>query len=68
MKNVGNTDRLIRIVLALTGAILFFNGIVTGVAAWITAVVSVVLLITALISYCPLYSIFRISSRKKAER
>jgi hypothetical protein len=57
-KNMGNTDKSIRIVLAIIFAILTFTGVVTGplaVALWVLAAVFV---LTSLISFCPLYLIF----------
>lgn len=58
--NIGNTDRLIRIVLALAIAIL---GIVFK--SWL-GLVALVLLGTVAVGTCPLYLPFGISTRKKA--
>jgi hypothetical protein len=57
--NIGNIDRIIRIVagLALIAWVLFFNG---PVWAWIGTVP----LATGLINFCPAYRIFGLSTRK----
>lgn len=65
--NMGNTDRIIRVILALVFAALYFTGIVTGTWGTVLVVLGGVFLATSVISFCPLYSIFGINScgRKK---
>ncbi|MCX7736715.1 MAG: DUF2892 domain-containing protein [Candidatus Kapabacteria bacterium] len=57
-KNMGTTDKIIRIVLAIIFAILYFTGIVSGTLAIILLVLGIIFVITSLISFCPLYAIF----------
>jgi uncharacterized membrane protein YtjA (UPF0391 family) len=57
-KNMGNADRIIRTIIALIAAYLYFGGIVTGTLGIVLIVVAVVFLLTSLISFCPLYAIF----------
>jgi uncharacterized membrane protein YtjA (UPF0391 family) len=57
-KNMGNTDRIIRTIIALIAAYLYFGGIVTGTLGIVLIVVAVIFLLTSLISFCPLYAIF----------
>jgi len=64
-KNVGTTDKVIRLVLAIIGLVLFFTNAITGTLAYIVLAISVILVITSLVSYCPLYSLFKISTAKK---
>lgn len=64
-KNVGNTDKLVRIVLALIAT--YFAYTKEFDPTWINYVlwaVAIVLLVTALISRCPLFSIFGINTCK----
>ncbi len=65
--NMGNTDRIIRVILALVFAALYFTGTVTGTWGTVLVVLGGVFLATSVISFCPLYSIFGINScgRKK---
>jgi len=59
-QNIGNTDRVIRIVLGLGIGIL---GIVFK--SWL-GLIGIIPLATAAVSTCPLYLPFGISTRKKA--
>ncbi|MBI2731015.1 MAG: DUF2892 domain-containing protein [Sphingobacteriales bacterium] len=61
-KNMGNTDRIIRILLAIIFGALYFTNPVTGTLGLVLVVLGVVFVLTSLISFCPLYSIFGIST------
>jgi hypothetical protein len=56
-KNVGQTDKIIRIVLALILAALDYFEVVTGAYSWVLSVIAIVLLVTAFINFCPLYTL-----------
>jgi fatty acid desaturase len=62
MNNVGKTDRIIRLVVAVVLAALWGFGIVQGWLGIVLLVVAGVLLLTALFGTCPLYSLLGISS------
>ena len=64
-KNMGNLDRLIRTLLALLVGVLYYMGTISGTTAIILGVIAVVFLLTSLISTCPLYMPFGLSTRKK---
>ena len=55
--NMGNADRVIRTIIALIAAYLYFGGIVTGTWGIVLVVVAAVFLLTSLVSFCPLYAI-----------
>jgi hypothetical protein len=57
-KNMGNADRIIRILIAAVVTFLFFSGTITGTLGIILIVVAGVFLLTSLVSFCPLYTIF----------
>ncbi|MBW7913397.1 MAG: DUF2892 domain-containing protein [Taibaiella sp.] len=57
-KNMGNTDKTIRILVAVVIAGLYFGNIITGTLAILLMVVAAIFLVTSLISFCPLYAIF----------
>lgn len=61
MKNVGNTDKIIRIVLALVLFSLYF--ILQGNLRFI-ALIGFIPLLTGLIGVCPLYIPFGINTNK----
>ena len=56
-KNMGNTDRIIRLVLAGVFAYLYFGGIVTGTWGIVLLVLGVVFVLTSLVGFCPLYTL-----------
>lgn len=62
---MGNMDKVIRIFIALTVAVLYFTNIINGITAIILGVLAVIFLATSFISFCPLYYPFKISTRKK---
>jgi O-antigen ligase len=64
-KNVGNTDRIIRFILVVLIAILYFAHVISGTLAVILGILAVIFLVTALINFCPLYTVFKINTRKE---
>jgi hypothetical protein len=56
-KNMGNTDRIIRLLLAAVFAVLYFTSTVTGTFGIVLLVLGAVFVLTSLISFCPLYSL-----------
>jgi hypothetical protein len=61
-KNMGSADKIVRIILAAVFATLFFTGTVTGILGIVLVILGGVFLATSLISFCPLYSIFGMST------
>jgi len=57
-KNMGTIDKTIRIILAVLIAVLYFTGILKGTLGVILLVLAGVFVLTSLISFCPLYTIF----------
>ncbi|MEO6405538.1 MAG: DUF2892 domain-containing protein [Ferruginibacter sp.] len=64
-KNMGSIDRIIRILVAVVIAILYFTNIISGTAALILGVLAIVFIATGFIGSCPLYLPFGISTTKK---
>lgn len=66
-KNMGTVDRIVRFVIAVAVAILYFTGVISGTLAIILGVLAVIFLATSIIGFCPLYAPFKLSTvRKKA--
>ena len=61
-RNMSNLDRIIRIVVAGLFAYLYFSGIVTGVLGIILLVLGAVFVLTSIVSFCPLYTLFKFST------
>ncbi len=60
-KNVGQLDRIIRIILGVAVLSLFF--ILEGGLKWIS-LLGIIFILTGIINFCPLYLPFGISTRK----
>lgn len=56
-RNEGNTDRIVRIILAIA----FFVGAL-ATQLWLVAVPGVILGVTGLVGWCPLYTLFGFST------
>jgi hypothetical protein len=63
-RNMSNTDRIVRIVLATVLAYLYFGGIVTGALGIVLLILAGVFLLTSIVAFCPLYVPFKISTYK----
>jgi hypothetical protein len=61
-KNMGNVDRLVRVILALVFAALYFTNTVSGTLGLVLLVLGGIFLATSVISFCPLYTIFGINT------
>lgn len=55
LKNIGSPDRIIRILIAVTIAILYFTNVISGTAGIILLIIGGVLAVTAIVGTCPLY-------------
>jgi hypothetical protein len=55
--NMGNADRIIRVLLAAVFAYLYFSGTVTGTIGLVLVILGAVFVLTSLVSFCPLYKI-----------
>ena len=63
--NMGTTDKIIRIALAALVAVLYFTNVITGTIGIILLVLAGVLVLTSLISFCPLYPLVGMNTTKK---
>lgn len=64
---MGTTDKAIRIIAALLIIGLYFTNIISGTIAIVLLALGAVFLLTSMISFCPLYLPFGISTCKKKE-
>ena len=63
-KNMGTTDRVLRITAAVAIVALFYTHIISGAIATVLLAFSAVFILTSFISFCPLYYPFKISTQK----
>jgi len=64
-KNMGSTDRIIRLLVAVGIAALYFTNTISGTLAIILGIVAVVFVATSMVSFCPLYAALKLSTQKK---
>jgi len=64
-KNMGVTDRVIRITLAAIVGVLYFTGNISGTLALVLGILAVVFALTSFVSFCPLYAPFKLSTKKQ---
>jgi len=63
--NMGSADKIIRILVAIGIAGLYFANQISGTAAIILLALAGIFILTSFIGVCPLYLPFGISTRKK---
>jgi Protein of unknown function (DUF2892) len=66
-KNMGSTDKIIRILIAIVIGILYYTGTISGTAAVVLGIFAIVFVLTSLISFCPLYPPLGISTCKNKQ-
>jgi hypothetical protein len=64
-KNMGTIDRVIRSLIAIVIAILFFTHTISGTLGIVLLIVAALFLLTSLISFCPVYYLLGWSTDKK---
>lgn len=67
-KNMGLTDKIIRIAVAIFVVILYVIGTINGIIALVLGVFALIMIFTSFVSFCPLYLPFGINTRKKSEK
>jgi hypothetical protein len=65
-KNMGSTDKIIRILIALVVGVLYYTETISGTTAIVLGAFAIIFLITSFISFCPLYLPFGINTSKKS--
>lgn len=63
--NMATLDKTIRIIIAIIIGYLYYNGTISGTLGIILMVFAAIFLLTSIISFCPLYTIFGIKTCKK---
>ncbi len=64
-QNIGTTDKVVRIIIAVAIAALYFANLISGTVAIVLSVLAGVFILTSLLGFCPLYLPFGISTQKK---
>ncbi len=61
-KNMGTADKMIRLIIAVAIAVLYFTNIISGTLGIALLVFAGIFVATSLISFCPLYTILGINT------
>lgn len=61
-KNMGNADRVIRLIIAAVIAVLYFTGVVTGTLGVVLMVLAGIFVLTSLVGFCPLYTLIGVNT------
>lgn len=64
-KNMGTIDKVVRIIVAVAVAALIATGTLSGTLAIVAGALATIFVLTSLISFCPLYAPFKLSTCKK---
>lgn len=62
---MGNIDKVVRILIAIVIAVLFFTNIISGTLGIVLLILAGVFVLTSLISFCPLYTLVGINTCPK---
>ena len=64
---MGKADRIIRVIIAVIIAALYFTNIITGTLGIVLLALAGIFVLTSLFSFCPLYAPFGLSTCKTKE-
>ena len=64
-KNIGTPDKIVRVIIAIVIAALYFTNTISGTLGIVLLIVGAVFLLTTFVGFCPLYAPFKISTRSK---
>lgn len=59
---MGSADRIIRILIAAIVGVLYFTGTISGTLGIVLLVLAIIFVLTSLVSFCPLYAPFGLST------
>lgn len=60
--NIGTADRTIRLLIAIVLIILFYTEVLPGIFGVIGLILALLLTVTSLITFCPLYKVLNLNS------
>ncbi len=66
--NMGNTDKIIRILAAILIGVLYFMQLISGTLAIVLLIVAGIFILTSFLSFCPLYLPFGLSTAPKEKK
>lgn len=67
-KNMGTSDKAVRVLIAAVIAILYFTDVISGTLGLVLLILAAVFLLTSLVSFCPLYLPLGINTCKTKDK
>jgi len=67
-KNVGTSDRIVRLVAAVLFIVLYLTGTVSGTLGLVLMIAAIIFAATSLVSFCPIYAIFGMNTCAVAKK
>ncbi|MGH1366283.1 MAG: YgaP family membrane protein [Calditrichia bacterium] len=67
-KNVGSTDKIVRLVAAAIIVALYFTNTITGMVGLVGIVFAGVLVVTSVVNFCPLYAVVGLNTCPVSEK
>ena len=64
-KNTGTVDRIVRVVIGIILLYAVATGMVQGIVMYVAGILGLMMLVTAALAYCPLYTIMKINTTCK---
>lgn len=64
-KNMGTTDRIVRLLAAGAVLALYLTGTISGTVAGVLGILAAVFVLTSIVSFCPLYLPLNLSTRAR---
>lgn len=61
---MGSADKTVRIIIALAVFALYYFNVIGGTLAYVLMALAAIFVLTSLVSFCPLYTLFGISTCK----
>ena len=63
-KNMGGADRMIRFIIAIAVAALYYFDVIGGTLAYVLMALAAIFVITSFVSFCPLYTFIGLNTSK----
>jgi len=63
-KNMGGADRMIRFIIAIAVAALYYFNVIEGTLAYVLMAFAAIFVITSFVSFCPLYTLIGLNTSK----
>lgn len=63
-KNMGGTDRFLRLIVAAVIVALYFFGVIESTLGFVLLILAAIFVLTSFVSFCPLYTPFGINTCK----